>query len=61
MNIYCVKGVAAYHEFACACAQCVLLCRTVCGLVMVRVWGVCSHPSHNVCSSSRSHIQLLRI
>jgi hypothetical protein len=23
------------------CMQCVLLCRTVCGPVMVRVWGVC--------------------
>jgi hypothetical protein len=26
MNTCCVKGVAAYHEFACACLQCVLLC-----------------------------------
>jgi hypothetical protein len=25
MNIYCVKGVAAYHEFSCACMQCVQL------------------------------------
>jgi hypothetical protein len=25
MNIYCVKGVAAYHEFLCACVQYVLL------------------------------------
>jgi hypothetical protein len=26
MNIHCVKGVAAYHEFSCACMQRVLLC-----------------------------------
>jgi hypothetical protein len=23
MNINCAKGVAAYHEFTCACVQCV--------------------------------------
>jgi hypothetical protein len=37
MNIYCVKGVAAYHEFTFACVQSVLVCLMVCGHVMVGV------------------------
>jgi hypothetical protein len=45
MNIYCVKGVAAYHEFLCACVQCVLLALStggaICGLTAYPVGISC--------------------
>jgi hypothetical protein len=37
MNIYYVKGVAAYHEFSCA-------------RMHTRIHDMLSHPSHNICS-----------
>jgi hypothetical protein len=50
MNIYCVKGVAAYNEFACAL-------RAVCATVpdgtvahTARMHDMLPHSSHNICS-----------
>jgi hypothetical protein len=38
MNMYCVKGVTAYHEFACAvCAVCATV-RAVCATVPDGMW-----------------------
>jgi hypothetical protein len=41
MNIYCVKGVAAYHEFACAM-------RAVQCTHSTRKFMICYHTLHTV-------------
>jgi hypothetical protein len=53
MNIYCVKGVAAYHEFACAM-------RAVCATVPGGMWTDYSHAMRMrhilICGLPRSTI-----
>jgi predicted amino acid dehydrogenase len=54
MNIYCVNGVAAYHEYACAMRA---VCATVpfgtvahTARMHTRIHDMLPHPSHNIYS-----------
>jgi predicted amino acid dehydrogenase len=50
MNIYCVKGVAAYHELRAVCATVPSGTVTHTARMRTRIHDMLPHPSHNIYS-----------